>query len=209
MRKSIAPEQIARTILILRGQRVLQDSELAALYGVSTKRFNEQVRRNRKRFPADFMFQLTAEETSSLRSQFATLETSRGRHRKYSPYMEEISSLRSQIATLKSGRGQHRKYLPYVFTEHGAIMAATILNSPRAIEMSVYVVRAFVQLREMLASNKELARRFAQLETRLDKKLTTHDEAIAAILAAIRLLMHPPVPKRRPIGFTADLREKV
>jgi len=182
MRESIAAEQIARAILILRGQRVLQDSELAALYGVSTKRFNEQVRRNLKRFPADFMFQLTAEETSSLRSQ---------------------------IATLTTGRGRHRKYLPYVFTEHGAIMAATILNSPRAIEMSVYVVRAFVQLREMLASNKELARRFAQLETRLDKKLTIHDEAIAAILAAIRQLMHPPVPKRRPIGFTADLREKV
>jgi len=182
MRKSIAPERIASAILILRGQRVLQDSELATLYGVSTKRFNQQVRRNRKRFPADFMFQLTAEETGSLRSQ---------------------------IATLKSGRGRHRKYLPYVFTEHGAIMAATILNSPRAIEMSVYVVRAFVQLREMLASNKELARRFAQLETRLDKRLTTHDEAIAAILAAIRQLMHPPIPKRRPIGFTADIREKV
>jgi hypothetical protein len=159
----------------------LQDSELATLYEVSTKRFNEQVRRNRKRFPVDFMFQLTVEETSSLRSQFATL---------------------------KVGRGQHRKYMPYVFTEHGAIMAATILNSPHAIEMSVYVVRAFVQLREVLASNKELARRFAQLETRLDKKLTTHDEAIAAILSAIRQLMHPPVPKRRPIGFTADLREK-
>ena len=124
MHNSIAPEQIASAILILRGQRVLQDSQLAALYGVSTKRFNEQVRRNRKRFPADFMFQLTAEETSSLRSQ---------------------------IATLKTGRGQHRKYLPYVFTEHGAIMAATILNSPRAIEMSDYVVRAFVQLREMVA----------------------------------------------------------
>jgi phage regulator Rha-like protein len=182
MRKSIDPEQIAGAIRILRGQRVLQDSELAALYGVSTRRFNEQVRRNLKRFPADFMFQLSAEETRSLRSQFATLKT---------------------------GRGQHRKYAPYVFTEHGAIMAATILNSPRAIEMSVYVVRAFVQLREMLASNKELARRFAQLETRLDKKLTTHDEAIAAILAAIRQLMHPPVPKRRPIGFTADLSDKV
>ncbi len=208
MRKSIAPEQIARAILILRGQRVLQDSELAALYGVSTKRFNQQVRRNRKRFPADFMFQLTADETSSLRSQIATLKTSGGQNRT-SPYVEGTSSLRSQFATLKLGRGQHRKYLPYVFTEHGAIMAATILNSPRAIEISVYVVRAIVLLREMLASNKELARRFAQLETRLDKKLTVHDEAIAAILAAIRQLMHPPSPKRRPIGFTADLREKV
>ncbi len=121
---------------------------------------------------------------------------------------EEISSLRSQFATLKLGRGQHRKYLPYVFTEHGAIMAATILNSPRAVEMSVYVVRAFVHLRELLASNKELARRFAQLETRLDKKLFAHDEAIAAILSAIRQLMHPPVPKRRPIGFTANINEK-
>ncbi|MGC1388136.1 MAG: ORF6N domain-containing protein [Steroidobacteraceae bacterium] len=209
MRKSVAPEQIASAIVILRGQRVLQDSELAALYGVTTKRFNQQVRRNRKRFPADFMFQLTAEETGSLRSQFATLKTSGGQRRTYSPYVEETSSLRSQIATLKTGRGRHRKYLPYVFTEHGAIMAATILNSTRAIDMSVYVVRAFVQLREMLASNKELARRFAQLESRLDKKLTTHDEAIAAILSAIRELMRPPAPKGRPIGFTADLREKV
>jgi hypothetical protein len=180
--KALAPvEDITRAILVLRGHRVLLDTELAALYGVTTKRFNEQVRRNAKRFPADFMFQLTA---------------------------EEISSLRSQFATLKLGRGQHRKYLPNVFTEHGAIMAATILNSPRAVEMSVYVVRAFVQLRELLASNKELARRFAQLETRLDKKLTTHDEAIAAILSAIRQLMHPPVPKRRPIGFTANINEK-
>jgi hypothetical protein len=209
MRKSISPEQIASAILILRGQRVLHDSELAALYGVSTKRFNQQVRRNRRRFPADFMFQLTAEETSSLRSQIATLKTSGGQLRKSTPYVKETKCLRSQIATLKAGRGQHRKYSPYVFTEHGAIMAATILNSTRAIEMSVYVVRAFVQLREMLASNKELARRFAQLETRLDKKLTTHDEAIAAILSAIRQLMHPPVPKRRQIGFTADHREKL
>jgi hypothetical protein len=147
---------------------------------VTTKRLNEQVKRNAARFPADFIFRLTPTETVALN--------------------------RSQNAT---GSQKHREYSPYVFTEHGAIMAATILNSPRAIEMSVYVVRAFVQLREILASNKELARRFAQLETRLDKKLTVHDEAIAAILSAIRQLMHPPVPKRRPIGFTADLREKV
>ena len=177
----ISSAEIALSILVLRGQRVLLDSELAALYGVSTKRFNEQVRRNRKRFPADFLFQLTAEESSSLRSQ---------------------------SATLKAGRGRHRKYLPYVFTEHGATMAATILYSPRAIEMSVYVVRAFVQLREALASNKELARRFAQLETRLDRKLTAHDEAIASILSVIRQLLHPPASKRRPIGFTADISKK-
>jgi hypothetical protein len=110
-------EHIAQSILILRGQRVLLDSELAARYGVTTKRFNEQVKRNLDRFPADFMFQIAVAESASLRSHFATLET---------------------------GRGQHRKYLPYAFTEHGAIMAAMILNSPRAVEMSVYVVRAFV-----------------------------------------------------------------
>jgi ORF6N domain-containing protein len=180
MRKSVAPEQIAGVILVLRGQRVLLDAELAALYGVTTKRLNEQVKRNAARFPADFIFRLTRTETAALD--------------------------RSQNAT---GSQKHRdpRFAPYAFTEHGAIMAATILSSPRAVDMSVYVVRAFVQLREMLASNRELARRFAQLETRLDKKLTSHDEAIAAILSAIRQLMHPPVPKRRPIGFTADLSE--
>ena len=131
----------------------------------------------------------------------------RNRHQEWWP-CSTVALDRSQNAT---GSQKHRdpRFAPYAFTEHGAIMAATILSSPRAVEMSVYVVRAFVQLREMLASNKELARRFAQLETRLDKKLTIHDEAIAAILSAIRQLMHPPVPKRRPIGFTADLREKV
>ena len=173
-------------LLILRGHKVLLDTELAALYGVTTKRFNEQVRRNCERFPEDFMFQLTAEEMTSLRSQTAT----------------------SKVAP--KGRGG-RRYLPYAFTEHGAIMAATILNSPRAVEMSVYVVRAFVKLREVLSSNRELARRFAQLETRLDKKLTEHDRAIGAILSAIRELMHPnatPPPKGRPIGFTADLEKR-
>ena len=118
---------------------------------------------------------------------------------------QEAAALRSQIATLKAGRGQHRKYLPYAFTEHGAIMAASVLNSPRAVEMSVYVVRAFVQLREMLASNRELAKRLDQLEARIQKKLTTHDEAIAAILSAIRQLMNPIPSKRRGIGFTADI----
>jgi hypothetical protein len=150
------------------------------MLSVLTTRLNQQVRRNHKRFPEDFIFQLTA---------------------------SEYAALMLQNAISKSGRGGRRK-LPLAFTEHGAIMTATVLNSPRAVEMSVYVVRAFVKLREMLASNKELARRFAQLETRLDKKLTDHDEAIAAILSAIRQLMHPPTPKRRPIGFTADLNEK-
>jgi hypothetical protein len=173
---------ITRAILVLRGHRVLLDAELAALYGVTSKRLNEQVKRNAKRFPADFIFRLTRIETAALnRSQYAT------------------------------GSQKHRdpRFPPNAFTEHGAIMAATILNSPRAVEMSVYVVRAFVQLRELLTSNKELARKFAQLETRLDKRLTTHDEAIASILSAIRQLMYPPVPKRRPIGFTANINQKL
>lgn len=170
-------ERISSSILFFRGQRVLLDGELAALYGVTTKRFNEQVRRNLGRFPADFMFQLTA---------------------------EEITGLRSQIATSNVGRGG-RRYAPYAFTEHGAIMAATILNSPLAVEMSVYIVRAFVQLRDLLGSNKELARRLDELE----RKLASHDQAITGILKTIRELMSPPPePRRRGIGFTADFNEK-
>jgi phage regulator Rha-like protein len=168
-------ENIAQSIVVLRGQKVLLDSDLAALYGVTTKRFNEQVRRNVARFPADFMFRLTN---------------------------QDLASLRSQIATLKTSRGEHRKYTPHAFTEHGAIMAAMILNSPRAVEMSVYVVRAFVKLREVLASNAELARRLDELESRLTRKLETHDQAITGILNALRSLMNPPVT--RAIGFTAD-----
>jgi ORF6N domain len=175
----ITSEQIVHDILVLRGQRVLLDSPLSALYGVTTKRLNEQVRRNAERFPEDFMFRLTNEEAAGLRSQSATSKKS-------------------------AGRGG-RRYLPFAFTEHGAIQAANVLNSAKAVEMGIYVVRAFLRLRELLASNRELARRFAQLEARLDKKFTNHDEAIASILSAIRQLMNPPAPRRRPIGFTANL----
>lgn len=171
----VAVDAIASRILTLRGQRVIVDTDLATLYGVPTKRLNEQVRRNAERFPADFMFALS---------------------------QEEWDALRSQSATLKTGRGQHRKYLPFAFTEHGAIMAATVLNSPRAVEVSIYVVRAFVQLRELLAGHKELATRLKELETRMERKLMTQDQAIAGILDAIRQLMTPPSePKKRPIGF--------
>ncbi len=174
---------ISRAILVLRRQRVILDADLAALYGVTTKRLNEQVKRNIERFPEDFMFRLTAEEAAVLRSQLATSKT-----------------------PPKDGRGGAR-YQPFAFTEHGAIQAANVLNSQRAIEMGVHVVRAFVRLRELLASNQELARRLGQLEARLEKKLVAHDEAIAAILSAIRELMNPPAPKRRGIGFTADIRD--
>jgi len=171
----ITIEGLAQRILLIRGQKVMLDADLAELYGVPTKRFNEQVKRNIGRFPLDFMFQLTGEEHEALRSQFATSN---------------------------SGRGG-RRYAPYAFTEHGAIMAATILNSPKAIEMSVFIVRAFVQLREMLSSHKELA---AKLEA-LEQKVGSHDQAIAGLIDAIRQLMAPPEQKKRPIGFTAKAEE--
>ena len=164
-------EGVVSRIFLVRGQKVMLDADLAELYGVTTKRLNEQVKRNIDRFPPDFMYLLTKGEAESLRSQFATL---------------------------KRGRGQHRKYLPYVFTEHGAIMAASVLDSERAVQVSIYVVRAFVQLREMLSSNKALARKLNELE----RKLTTHDHAITELIEAIRQIMTPPEPKKkRPIGF--------
>jgi hypothetical protein len=148
------------------------DADLATLYGVQTRRLNEQVRRNPERFPEDFVFQVTPAEFAHLKSQFAT-----------------------------SSWGGRRK-LPLAFTEHGAIMAAMVLNSPRATEVSVYVVRAFVQLRDTLIAHKELAQRLDELETRIERKLSSHDQAIAGILDAIRQLMTPPEPrKKRPIGF--------
>ena len=181
-RRSLEPvDGSTHVILILRGQRILLDADLAAIYGVTTKRLNEQVKRNNARFPEDFMFQLTAEEAAALRSQIATSIT-------------------------PSGRGG-RRYRPFAFTEHGAIQAANVLNSTRAVEMSVFVVRAFVQLRELLSSNKELAVRLDQLEARIEKKLNTHDQSISAMLAAIRELMKPPASPHRGIGFTADLGE--
>jgi hypothetical protein len=116
----------------------------------------------------------------------------------------EHNALMLQNATSKLGRGGRRK-LPFAYTEHGAIQAANVLRSTRAIEMGIFVVRAFVQLRELLSSNKELAQRLDELESRLERKLTTHDQAIAGILKAIRELMNPPIAKKRPIGFTANL----
>lgn len=172
----VPTEFIAERIFIVRGQKVILDADLAALYEVPTKQFNQAVKRNLAKFPTDFMFALAAAEWEALRSQFVTLDT---------------------------GPGRHRKYLPYVFTEHGAIMAATLLNSPRAVEVSVYVVRAFVRLREFLASNKELARQLKALEQRIERKLGSQDQAIAGIIDRLRQLMSPSSTKRR-IGFVID-----
>jgi hypothetical protein len=165
-------ETIQSCILVLRGVRVMLDADLANLYGVPTRRLNEQVKRNRKRFPEDFMFQLTRAEA------------------------RELGRLRSQNATLK--RGEHIKHLPFAFTEHGAIMAANVISSARAVAMSVVVVRAFVRLRQLVVNHKAIAAKLAELESRVG----AHDEQLAAVIEAIRQLTAPEGPRhRRKIGF--------
>ncbi|MEI7730460.1 MAG: ORF6N domain-containing protein [Verrucomicrobiota bacterium] len=174
------PAIIADLIRSIRGQRVILDSDLARLYGVPTKRLNEQFRRNQERFPEDFAFQITAEEADLLRSQFATSSS---------------PADRSQIATALRKHGG-RRYLPYAFTEHGALMAANILNSPEAVAMSIHVIRAFVQFRHVLATHADLARKLASLENK-------YDAQFKVVFDAIRDLMAPPKKIKREIGFHA------
>jgi len=170
-------------IHFIRGQRVMLDSDLAMIYGVTTKRLNEQLKRNRLRFPPDFAFQLTVQEFRNLKSRIAT------------------SSLRSQFGTSSSHGGKRK--LPLVFTEHGALMLASVLNSEIAVQASVRVVRVFVRLREMVAANAQLAAKLQELERRLD----SHDEGIANLFAALKQLLEPSEPtKRREMGF--HVREK-
>ena len=170
-------EPVENLIRFIRSQRVILDADLAKVYGVTTTRLNQQVRRNAGRFPEDFAFQLTR---------------------------DELASLMLQYATSKKGRGGRRK-LPLAFTEHGAIMVASILNSPQAVQMSVFVVRAFVKMRETLAQNRQLAEKLAELERRLTERLDTHEKVIVHILDEIKKLMEPLPPsrdpKRREIGF--------
>jgi hypothetical protein len=173
--KTPIPETIARRIFVIRGQKVMLDTDLAELYDVPTKRLNEQVKRNIERFPADFMFQLTASEKAEVVANCDHLT-----RLKYSPS------------------------LPYAFTEHGALMLGNVLKSSRAVEVSLLVVRTFVQLREMLAGHKELAAKLEQLE----RKVGSHDQTIAGLIDAIRALMKPQESTRRGIGFTADLSGK-
>ena len=169
---SLSTDNILPLIHALRGQRVILASDLAKLYGVATFRLNEAVKRNKVRFPTDFMFQLTAAE------------------------WDECKALTSQIAMLK--RGQHTKHLPYAFTEHGAIMAANVLNSPQAVAMSVYVIRAFIQQREVLSANDAILKRLAEI----DKTLLLHDKALRDIYQKLLpLLQPPPEPPRPKIGF--------
>jgi hypothetical protein len=177
-----AIESISLSIARLRGQRVILDADLAALYGVETKRFNEQVKRNLARFPADFMFQLDANEHEALRSQFATSNAGRG----------------------------GRRYRPFAFTEHGALMASTVLNSPRAVEVSIYVVRAFVRLRDAAVQHKDLAERLSSLEEKTEALAMQHDTfsrnarvQLRQVFDTLRELVTPPEPSKRHIGFVA------
>ena len=172
-------------ILTAREQKVVLDSDLARVYGVTTKRLNEQLRRNRKRFPADFAFQLSVEEYESLRSQIATSSS-------LSPAMW------SQFATTSRKR-RRKTHRPWVFTEHGALQAANVLRSDRAIAMSVYVIRAFIELRERVATNAAILKRLAEI----DKTLLEHDTALRDIYQKLLpLLAPPPEPARRQIGFS-------
>lgn len=166
---STALEMPYELIVVLRGQKVILDTQLAKLYGVPAKRLNQQVNRNRRRFPLGFIFQLTVKESENLRLQIATSSSKHG----------------------------GRRYRPYAFTEHGAIMAATVLNSPRAVKMSVFVVRAFVHFRQLVVNNRELAAKLNEIES----QLKTHDGAISGIIAALRKLMVPKPSSGKRIGF--------
>ncbi|THB69899.1 MAG: ORF6N domain-containing protein [Gammaproteobacteria bacterium] len=165
-------EFIASKIIVIRGQKVMIANDLAELYGVTTKRLNEQVKRNIERFPEDFVFQLSEKEK------------------------QEVVANCDHLNNLKFS-----KALPYAFTEHGAIQAANVLNSSQAAEVSVYVVRAFIRLRELLSTNKELLHKFKELELRIERKLEDHDQTITGILRTIHQLMIPEDSKKRPIGF--------
>lgn len=166
---AVSVQFVERRIYLIRGHKVMIDEDLAELYGVSTKQLNQQVKRNRKRFPDDFMFQLTNEEAESLRLQFV-------------------------IST--SGRGGRRS-LPYVFTEHGVAMLASVLNSERAIEVNITIVRAFIRLCELLESNEELNRKFAAVI----RKLSTHDKYFKVVFGELKKLTEQPTPSRKQIGF--------
>jgi hypothetical protein len=189
----LTTDQLGRLIYEIRSERVMLDSDLASIYGVETKALNRAVKRNRDRFPKDFLFQLTEKEWKNLRYQNGTASSSR-----------EHQALRYQIGTSSSGHGGRRNR-PYVFTEHGAIMAANVLNSRRAVQMSVFVVRAFLKMRALLGDKRELAQKLASLEKELKKRLDVHEAVIVTILQRVMDIIDPPVapePPKPHIGFT-------
>jgi ORF6N domain len=180
---TIAIEAIASRILVVRTKRVLLDRDLAALYGVEVRAVNQAVKRNPDRFPDDFVFQLKWQEAEFLKSQSVILDDDQ------------------EPQTSGSKRGTNLKFKPYGFTEQGVAMLSSVLRSPQAIAVNIEIMRAFVRMREVLASNTELAAKLNELEQRIDRKLQTHDDSIANILNAIRQLMTPPNSPKRPIGF--------
>ena len=185
-------ERITSRILLVRGQKVLLDSDLAELYGAPTKALNQMVKRNAERFPDDFAFQLAPQEAANLRRRNAASRTQLFES-------NEDSGMWSQsVTTSRPQQYRAPRLLPWVFTEHGALMAANLLRSKQAVRTSLHVVRAFVRLREMVAAHKELAKKLDELERRVSR----HDEAITGIIKAIRELAAPPEPKpKRRIGF--------
>jgi hypothetical protein len=188
------PKKPIETLIFnIRNQKVVLDADLAELYGVPTYRFNEAFKRHRERFPEDFAFQLTADEFASLKSQFVTSKTQ--------AVVKQTDATNSSQFAMSSGRHRGAAYRPWAFTEHGALMAANILRSRRAVEMSVFVIRAFVRIREHLAANAAILTRLAEI----DKTLLEHDSALSAIWTRLQpLLTPPPEPPKRRIGFNRD-----
>ena len=190
----LTADHLGRLIYEVRGERVMLDSDLASIYGVETKALNRAVKRNRNRFPKDFVFQLSQDEWKNLRYQIGT-SSSEPKHQ----------SLRYQIGTASLGHGGRRSP-PYAFTEHGAIMAANVLNSRRAVQMSVFVVRAFLQMRALLGDKRDLAQKLAALEKELKKRLDVHEAVIVTILQRVMDIIDPPAlpppPAKPRIGFT-------
>lgn len=173
---AVVPQEVDRSILVIRGQKVLLDSQIAAFYGVETRVLVQAVKRNSERFPDDFTFQLAA---------------------------DEWAALRSQLVILKAGRGQHRKYLPYVFTEQGVAMLSGVLRSPRAVEVNIQIMRAFVRLRQLLAVHKELAERLARLEDQMRTRDHAMDHQFRQVFALLDKLFNPPHQPPKRIGFHA------
>ena len=169
----VTQEKIEKKIYLIRNQKVMIDQDLAELYDVSTGRLNEQVKRNLERFPTDFMFQLSK---------------------------TEYNTIRSQIAILKTGKGRHRKYLPYAFTEQGVAMPSSVLKSKRAVQVNIQIMRAFVKLRKILSTHKELAQKLKELELKMD----SHDQQIQAIFEVINQLLTPTEKPKRKIGFIIE-----
>jgi hypothetical protein len=197
-RSLVTAEQVDGSILVIRGQKVLLDEQLAGFYGVETKKLVQAMKRNISRFPDDFMFQLNREEWVALRSQFATIEGSTNLRSQFA-----ASNLRSQIVTSRSTGHGGRRIAPYAFTEQGVAMLSSVLRSPRAIEVNIEIMRAFVRIRQLLSVHKDLAERLSKLEQQMRGRDANVDQQFRHVFSLLEQLFTPPAGKRRPIGFHA------